>query len=385
MNKLILLGASGSIGRQALDVARREGVTVEGMAVYSSVDFLDEAVRRFSPKFAVVVNPASYRDAKIKLSDTGTRILSGKEAIGEMLAEAEGDTVLNAIVGEAGLRPTVWALEAGKRLALANKESLVCAGEYVMKLASRMGQTILPVDSEHAAIHQCLRAGRREEAAELILTASGGPFFGYSKERLASVTVEETLRHPTWKMGNKITVDSATMMNKGFEMIEAAHLFSFPIEKISAVIHRESVIHSMVRFADNAVIAQMGSPDMRSCIAYALFYPERRPAASPPLDLSRLGKLTFFPPDEETFPLLSLAREAYLAGGVVPAVLNAANEEAVGLFLAKKIPFSAIPDIVSEFVHNYNTVTAPALEEIESASAEVRAVLRGRFGAKRGI
>lgn len=382
MEKLILLGASGSIGRQTLDVAEKNHVAVDGLAVHTSVDYLEEAVRRFSPKFAVVVNSASYRDAKIKLADTKTTLLCGREAIGEMIASSDADTVLNAIVGEAGLRPTVWALEQGRRLALANKESIVCAGEYVMRLAAEKGLPVLPVDSEHAAIHQCLRAGRKGEAAELILTASGGPFFGYTKERLADVTVEDTLRHPTWQMGPKITVDSATLMNKGFEMIEAAHLFSFPMEKISAVVHRESVIHSMVRFADNAVIAQMGTPDMRTCIAYALFYPERRPVSDKPLDFAALGKLSFYAPDENAFPLLRLAREAFLAGGVIPAVLNAANEEAVGLFLSKKIGFTEIADIVSEFVHTYNNVPSPTLTAIEEASAEVRMAVRARFSGR---
>lgn len=381
MDKLILLGSSGSIGTQALDVAARCGIEVEGLTVNTSVDRLQEQVRRFSPQYAVIVDPASYKDAKIKLADTGTTLLCGKDGIGEMLSRAKGDTVLNALVGEAGLRPTIWTLENKKRLCLANKESLVCAGEYVMALAKKQGVEILPVDSEHAAIHQCLRAGAKNEVRELILTASGGPFFGYTAEQLTRVTVEDTLNHPTWKMGKKITVDSATMMNKGFEIIEAAHLFGVPVQNISAVIHRESIIHSMVRFADNAVIAQMGTPDMRTCIAYALFYPERRQADNSPLDLAALGKMTFFAPDEAVFPLLSLAKEAFLQGGVKPAVLNAANEEAVYLFLDRKIAFAEIQDIVLDFVHTYSNVYNPTPEDIEEASRNVREAIRARYSA----
>ncbi len=380
MEKLVLLGASGSIGQQTLDVAAYHGITVEGLTVHTSVKRLDADVRRFVPKYAVVTDETAYREAKVCLADTGVTLLCGKEAIGEMLSYAEADTVLNALVGEAGLRPTVWAIENKKRLALANKESLVCAGEYVMTLAKEKGVEILPVDSEHCAIHQCLRAGERGEVAELILTASGGPFFGYSKEQLSGVTVEDTLNHPTWKMGKKITVDSATMMNKGFELIEAAHLFDMPIDRISAVVHRESIIHSMVRFCDNSVVSQMGMPDMRSCIAYALFYPERRFAGSMPLDLASLGKMTFYAPDCEAFPLLSLAKEAYKMGGVIPAVLNAANEEAVYAFLDGRLPFAEIAHTVSHAVHSYNTGASPTLDDIENASLSTREAIRRMLG-----
>lgn len=380
MEKLILLGSSGSIGTQALDVCERYGVAVEALTVNTNIDLLNLQVRKFMPKYAVVADENAYKEAKIRLADTAVTLSCGKEAIGEMLSYAEGDTVLNALVGEAGLRPTVWALETGKRLALANKESLVCAGELVMALAREKGVEILPVDSEHCAIHQCLRAGERGEARELIVTASGGPFFGYTKEQLLQVTVEDTLNHPTWKMGKKITVDSATMMNKGFELIEAAHLFGFPMENISAVVHRESIIHSMVRFEDNAVIAQMGLPDMRSCIAYALFYPHRRYTGGEALNLAALGKMTFYEPDTQVFPLLSLAKEAYAMGGVIPAVLNAANEEAVYLFLSGKLAFSEIGHTVSHYVHTHNNMEAPTLEDIENASLTVRTAIRESLG-----
>lgn len=382
MEKLIILGSSGSIGTQALDVAKRYSIPVDAVSVNTSVKALDEQVRDFSPKYAVVASEDAYKEAKILLADTSVKLFCGKEGIAEVLSRSDADTVLNALVGEAGLRPTVWTLENGKRLALANKESLVCAGDIVMKLAAAKGVEILPVDSEHCAIHQCLRAGARDEAKELILTASGGPFFGYSEEALQTVTPEDTLKHPTWKMGQKITVDSATLMNKGFELIEAAHLFGFDMDDISAVVHRESIIHSMVRFADNSVIAQMGNPDMRSCIAYALFYPERRFTGGAPLDLVSLGKMTFFEPDTKTFPLLSLAKEVHKAGGLLPAVLNAANEEAVYAFLAKKIGFADIGYIVSDFVHSYENKAAPTLDEIENASQTVRRKIRERLAQK---
>ena len=376
INKLILLGSSGSIGTQTLDVAARYGIPVEALTVNTSTAVLEEQVRRFAPRYAVVVDEKAYADAKLRLADTDVILLSGKEAIGEMLSLAEGDTVLNALVGESGLRPTVWTLENGKRLCLANKESLVCAGELVMALAKEKGIDILPVDSEHCAIHQCLRAGSRGEAKELIVTASGGPFFGYSKEQLERVTVADTLNHPTWKMGKKITVDSATLMNKGFELIEAAHLFGFSMEDITAVVHRESIIHSMVRFEDDSVIAQMSIPDMRHCIAYALFYPRRRNTGGERLDLAKLGKMTFFEPDVDTFPLLALAKEAHAMGGVIPAVLNAANEEAVYAFLDGKMGFADIGHTVSHYVHTYKNTEALTLDAIEQASLSVREEIR---------
>jgi len=382
MKKLLLLGSSGSIGTQALDVCERHGVSVGGLSVHQNTALLEEEVRRFSPEFAVVVNEASYRDAKLRLKDTNVKLLSGKEGIGEMIALSDADTVLNAIVGEAGLRPTVWTLAHKKRLALANKESLVCAGEIVMKMAKDNGEEIMPVDSEHAAIHECLRAGEKHEVEELIVTASGGPFFGYTKEAMRSVTREMALSHPTWKMGQKITVDSATLMNKGFELIEAAHLFSLPMERITPIIHRESIIHSMVRFCDGSIIGQMGNPDMRHPIAYALFYPERRAVGTRPLDFSALGKMTFYAPDYEAFPLLSLAKEAFTAGGVSPAVLNAANEEAVWAFLDGRIRFSDIADIVTGAVHTHKEAGPVTLEAIERASAETRGEIRERLASQ---
>lgn len=380
MEKLLVLGSSGSIGTQALDVCSRYNIPLDGISVNTRVDILEEQVRKFSPKYAVIVNEASYRDSKIRLADTKTKLLSGKEGIGEMISASDADTVLNAIVGEAGLRPTIWTLENKKRLALANKESLVCAGDIVMAMARENGEEIMPVDSEHCAIHECMRSGKREEIDELLITASGGPFFGYTKEQMKSVTREDALKHPTWAMGQKITIDSATMMNKGFELIEAAHLFSIPMEKITPVVHRESIIHSMVRFCDGSIVAQLGNPDMRHCIAYALFYPERRGVGTKPLDFATLGKMTFFEPDYEAFPLLSLAKKAFSLGGTAPAVLNAANEEAVWAFLDRRIHFSQIADIVAEALHTYTVVENVTLEAIEAASENTRMAIREALG-----
>lgn len=379
MNKVLILGSSGSIGTQALDVSARYQVPVDGLSVNTRVDLLEEQVRKFSPKYAVIVNEASYKAAKIALADTNTKLFAGKEGIGEMIAASDADSVLNAIVGEAGLRPTIWTLEAKKRLALANKESLVCAGDIVMAMARANGQEIMPVDSEHCAIHECLRSGSRDEVDELLITASGGPFFGYTKEEMRSVTREMALKHPTWQMGQKITIDSSTLMNKGFELIEAAHLFGIPMDKITPIVHRESIIHSMVRFTDGSIVAQLGNPDMRHCIAYALFYPERRAVGTKPLDFAALGKMTFYEPDYEAFSLLSLAKKAFSLGGVAPAVLNAANEEAVWAFLDRRIAFYEIADIVAEALHTYTVVENVTLEAIEAASRETREAIRAKL------
>lgn len=380
MEKLVILGASGSIGTQALDVATRYKITVDGLSAHSRVELLEDAVRRFKPRYAVLTDESAYSRARLALSDTSVTLFCGKEGIGEMLAASDADTVLNAIVGEAGLRPTVWTLSEKKRLALANKESLVCAGDIVMAMARENGDEIMPVDSEHCAIHECLRSGGKDEVDELLVTASGGPFFGYSREQMRSVTREEALAHPTWSMGQKITIDSATMMNKGFELIEAAHLFGVPMDRITPIVHRESIIHSMVRFTDGSVVAQLGNPDMRHCIAYALFYPERRAVGTKPLDFAALGKMTFFAPDYEAFPLLSLAKEAFSRGGTAPAVLNAANEEAVYAFLGGKISFYEIADIVQDALHTHTVVQNATLDDIEAASRHTRAAIRESIG-----
>lgn len=373
-----VLGSTGSVGEQAVDVARRTGAKINALCAGKNARRVEEQVREFHVPVCAMADEAAARDLRERLADTSVRVLSGMDGICELIAEphAEDEVVLNSIIGEAGLRPTLAVLSAGKRLALANKESLVCAGEIVMKLAEQKGQTILPVDSEHSAIFQCLRAGDPKRIKKILLTASGGPFYGYSKDRLADITVERALAHPTWKMGAKITIDSATLMNKGFEVIEAVHLFGVTPQQVEVLVHRESIIHSAVEYTDNSVIAQMSVPDMRLCVQYALTHPARAEAVIPELDLFQAGKLTFARPDTETFPLLALARSAIASGGAVPAVLNAANEVAVAAFLEKRLTFTGIAEVVTETVERLRTSASRAqtVEEIFAFDANARAV-----------
>jgi len=343
---IAVLGATGSVGTQALDVARQRGYRVDLISAHRSADAMERLAREFSPAVAVMTDEAAAADLRLRLADTPTRVVGGEDGLAEAIAQSRAETVVHSILGAAGLRPTLAALDAGKRLALANKESLVIAGDVVMARAARAGVEILPVDSEHCAIFQSLKSGKREEVKRLILTASGGPFFGYSREQLAGVSAADTLRHPTWRMGKKITVDSATLMNKGFEIIEAAHLFSVEADRVEVVVHRESILHSAVEYIDNTVIGEFSVPDMRMCVQYAVDYPARRPSAGAALDLISLGRMTFFAPDTEAFPLLSLARRASLLGGGMGAVLNAADECAVEAFLRDKLTFLGISDCV---------------------------------------
>ena len=352
--KIAILGSTGSIGRQALDIARRYSLTVEALAANLDIKTLEEQIREFSPKYVSLVDEKAASELKVIVADTPTKIFAGKNASCEMITHLECDSVLNSVVGTAGLLPTLTAVECKKNIALANKETLVTAGELVMSKIRENGVSILPVDSEHCAVHQCLRAGKKSEVARLILTASGGPFFGRSREELSGVTVGDALNHPTWSMGKKITIDSATLMNKGFEVIEAAHLFGMSASDIDVVVHRESVVHSMVAYKDGSVIAQMGVPDMRTCISYALFDTKHMENVSEIPDFSKIAKLTFASPDEKTFTLLPLARYAFDAGGTLAAMLNAANDKAVALFLENKIKFTDIMDLVSETVHKYS-------------------------------
>ena len=352
--KIAILGSTGSIGRQALDIARRYSLTVEALAANLDIKTLEEQIREFSPKYVSLVDEKAASELKVIVADTPTKIFAGKNASCEMITHLECDSVLNSVVGTAGLLPTLTAVECKKNIALANKETLVTAGELVMSKIRENGVSILPVDSEHCAVHQCLRAGKKSEVARLILTASGGPFFGRSREELSGVTVGDALNHPTWSMGKKITIDSATLMNKGFEVIEAAHLFGMSASDIDVVVHRESVVHSMVAYKDGSVIAQMGVPDMRTCISYALFDTNHMENVSEIPDFSKIAKLTFASPDEKTFTLLPLARYAFDAGGTLAAMLNAANDKAVALFLENKIKFTDIMDLVSETVHKYS-------------------------------
>ncbi len=384
---LIVLGSTGSVGTQALDVARAHGIRVRGVTAHRRVDAVEAQVRAFAPDFAVMTDPASAAELRTRLADTNTCVLAGFEGITHMLHTVTTDNPLgvvveNSILGSAGLLPTLETLRAGHKLALANKESLVVGGELVMPLARETGATILPVDSEHCAIFQCLRAGAPSEISRILLTASGGPFFGYTKEQLTAVTKAMTLAHPTWRMGEKITVDSATLMNKGFELIEAVHLFGVRPEQVEVVVHRESMIHSMVEYVDHSIIAQLSVPDMRHCVQYALTHPRRLPAGDtlPPADLFALGKLTFARPDGEAFPLLPLAADCIRRGGAIPAVLNAADEVVADAFLQEKISFSAIPELIARTVDDLSGLSsAHTYEDIMAADSLARATARGHL------
>ena len=365
MKTISLLGSTGSIGRQSLEVISSLGWGVAALTANRNVELLEAQCRRYRPRLAVCMDLAAAETLKIKLADTEVRVLSGMEGLLEA-AVTEADVV--------GLRPTLAALTLGRRVALANKETLVCAGELVMATAKAHGAQLLPVDSEHSAIFQCLQGCRdRGEVKRLILTASGGPFFGRTRAEMEAMTVSDALKHPNWSMGAKITVDSATMMNKGLEVIEAMRLYELPLEKISVVIHRESIIHSLVEYCDNAILAQLGTPDMRLPIQYALTWPERTPGPAAPLDLLCCKDLTFRAPDEENFPCLALAKGAAAIGGTATAVLNGANEVAVGKFLTGEVGFMDIPRLVERAMNAVRPVQAPSLDDILAADTEARA------------
>ncbi len=370
---LSILGSSGSIGRQTLDVAAACGHEVAAITVNRSVPMAEEQARQFRPKLAVAVDEDAAADLRVRLADTGVKVLSGREGLLEAASLPEADTVVTAIVGVAGLEPTLAAIDAGKRIALANKETLVCAGELVMARAEERGAEIVPVDSEHSAIFQCLQGCRnRGEVRRLILTASGGPFYGKSCEELSLVRKEQALKHPNWAMGAKITIDSATLMNKGLEFIEAMRLYAVPPDKIQIVIHRESIVHSLVEFEDGAILGQLGSADMRLPIQYALTWPERAPGPAKPLDLLSCPPLTFQRPDPDTFRCLGLALECARRGGASTAILNGANEAAVGLFLEDKIGFLDIPRLVEAALNRAPALDSPGLDEILEADRAAR-------------
>ena len=358
-----VLGSTGSVGTQALEVIAHNGIAVDFLTARSNVSLAEAQVRRFSPRVMVMVSEDAARDLRTRVADTKTKVLSSENAILETVEKSTVKTVIHSILGEAGLSPLSACIESGKTVGLANKESLVIGGDILLDRARECGARIIPVDSEHSAIFQCLDGKDKNEIRSILLTASGGPFYGYSKEKLRTVTKAQTLAHPTWKMGEKITVDSATLMNKGFEVIEAVRLFGVKPEQIRVVVHRESIIHSAVEYIDSAVIAQMGVPDMRLCVQYALSYPRRAVGLTAPLSLSKIGTLTFGEPDTDAFPLLALAYRAITLGGGVPAVLNAANEVAVDAFLKERIGFCDISRIVTE--------TVTALEEAKCAQTLV--------------
>ncbi|MDR3728810.1 MAG: 1-deoxy-D-xylulose-5-phosphate reductoisomerase [Oscillospiraceae bacterium] len=375
--RISVLGSTGSIGRQTLDVVREMGLQVEALTACRSVDLLEEQTRQFRPRLVAVYDPEAAEEFRQRVKDLPVRVLSGTEGLMAAATLAQADTVVTAVVGMVGLRPTLAAIEVGKRIALANKETLVCAGELVMEAAQRHRAEIVPVDSEHSAIFQCLQGcSDRREIRRLVLTCSGGPFFGRKKADLQSVTRKDALQHPNWKMGAKITVDCATLMNKGLEVIEAMRLYHLPLEQVEVVIHRQSVIHSLVEFRDGALLAQLGTPDMRLPIRYSLTWPRRAESPLEPLDLLHCPPLTFAQPDREAFPCLALAEEAAREGGTACAVLNGANEAAVALFLQDQIGFLEIPQLVAAARAAVPVKQNPVLEDILEADRLAREAVR---------
>lgn len=370
--KVMILGSTGSVGTQTIDAVISEKDSVIGIAANSDTVKLEKQIRELSPLFCAVTDPEAAKRLKIAVGDTNTEIISGYDAMCEAVGEYECDIVFNSISGKNGLLPTLAALRSGKTLALANKESMVCAGQIVNDTAKKYGGKILPVDSEHCAIFQCLQNGKADEVQRILLTASGGPFFGYSKEQLEKVTLEDALKHPTWNMGKKITIDSATLANKGLEIIEAVYLFGVSAEMIEVLVHRESIIHSMVEYKDNGVIAQLGVPDMRYPAKFALTYPDKTEGLVGRLDLTKLCTLSFYKPDTEAFPHLSLARKAAGEGGVMPCAFNAANEAAVDLFLKRKISFGEIYISTLYGYSKVNNVPDPTLDDVFYADKVAR-------------
>ena len=380
MTKTItILGSTGSIGRQTLSVADELGLRVAALTAERNVELLEAQCRQYRPELAVLTDEAAAEELKVRLADMNIRVLAGAEALCEAAALPEADTVVVAVCGFAALRPTLTAIHEKKRIALANKETMVCAGQIMQAAAWESGAEIIPVDSEHSAIFQCLMGCRdRAEVKRLILTCSGGPFFGKTREELVCMTKSDALRHPNWKMGAKITVDCATLMNKGLELIEAMRLYDLPLLKVEAVIHRQSVVHSLVEFVDGAVLAQLGVPDMRIPIGLAMTYPNRAHNPAPALDLLTCGPLTFDAIDETAFPCFVLAKQAAQLGGTACTALNAANEEAVGLFLQDKIGFYDIADAV-EAALRLPVVQEPSLADIFEADRLARIHTRERF------
>ena len=381
MQYVSVLGSTGSIGRQSLDIiGRMPEVKVAALTAGSSVDRMAEQCRQFRPRLAVMATEDAAAQLTALIADLDTKVLWGDEGLIAAATIPEVDCVITAVVGMLGLKPTLAAIRAGKRIGLANKETLVCAGELVMAEAKKYGAEIIPVDSEHSAIFQCLMgAGDKREVERILLTCSGGPFFGMTKEQLRTVTKADALKHPNWKMGAKITIDCATLMNKGLEVIEAMRLYDLPLEQVDVLIHRQSIVHSLVEFVDGAVMAQLGAPDMRLPIQLALTYPERQICPVDKLDLTKCGALSFCEPDMEAFPCLALARKCAKLGGTACPVMNGANEEAVALFLADKIGFYDIYELVAGAVDHVPFIQNPTLEEILAADRMAREYVRNQL------
>ncbi|MCQ2163519.1 MAG: 1-deoxy-D-xylulose-5-phosphate reductoisomerase [Bacteroidales bacterium] len=370
--RIAILGSTGSIGKQTLDVVRehRDLFDVELLVCRSNWELMAEQAREFDVNAVVISDKTHYRSLQDALEDSDTKVFAGMDSACDLVAGDNIDVVVASIVGFSGLEPTLSAIKAGKVIALANKETLVAAGAIVMDLAERMGAPILPVDSEHSAIFQCLLSAQGNKIEKIHLTASGGPFRTWEKSRIETATKAMALKHPNWDMGAKITIDSATMMNKGFEVIEARWLFDMPVERINVVVHPESIIHSMIEFEDGAVIAQMANPDMREPIQLALGFPERLPLANEKLDFAKLGSISFFSPDLDKFPALGLAFKAMERGGNIPCVMNAANEAAVAAYLRDRIPFYGISDVIGECMERFSFIEKPTLEDIFSTNEE---------------
>lgn len=377
MKNIVILGSTGSIGTQTIDILDSIEAQVCAISVNTNIQRAEQQARALHPSLVAVYNEEKAKELKTKLADTDIRVVSGMDGLIEAATLPEADVVVTAVVGMVGLLPTMAAIEAGKAIALANKETLVCAGQIVMRAAREKGVPILPVDSEHSAIFQCLQGAAGNRINRILLTASGGPFFGMSREQMRHVTKEQALHHPNWSMGAKITIDSASMMNKGLELIEAMWLYDVEPDDIDIVVHRESIVHSAVEFEDGSVIAQMGNPDMRLPIQYALTYPERVPCKVPPLDLPRRHNLTFFAPDEEAFPTLGLARRAAAARGNLGAIMNGANEAAVELFLHDKIPFYRIPELVQAAMDNVEYLPEITIEDVLASDRAAREIVKG--------
>ena len=380
MKKIGILGSTGSIGTQTLEIVRSNpDLQVIALAAGSNVSLMEQQVREFHPMLAVMGSEEAATDLKNRIADTDTRVSAGMEGMLELAILPQMEVLVTAIVGMIGIRPTIAAIKAGKTIALANKETLVTAGHIIMPLAKEKGVSILPVDSEHSAIFQSMHGENRERVSKILLTASGGPFRGKKTEELQNITVEDALKHPNWSMGRKITVDSATLVNKGLEVMEAKWLFDVEPEQIQVVVHPQSIIHSMVEYVDGGIMAQLGMPDMKLPIQYALFYPDRRPMDGRRVDFFALKSISFEEPDVKTFRGLQLAYDAIAAGGSMPTVFNAANEKAVGLFLDKKIRFLAIYDLIQGAMEQHKVIANPTVDEILEAEAQAHAYISGKL------
>ncbi len=382
MKRIAILGSTGSIGTQTLDVVRNnaEELQVVALAAGSSAAKMEEQIREFQPLIAAMWTEEAAADLRDRVADLNVKVVAGMEGLLEIAVMPESDVLVTAIVGMIGIRPTIAAIESGKDIALANKETLVTAGHIIMPLAEKCGVSILPVDSEHSAIFQSLNGEPKDKIEKILLTASGGPFRGRTREQLTNIQVEDALKHPNWAMGRKITIDSSTLVNKGLEVMEAKWLFGVDLDRIQVVVHPQSIIHSAVQYVDGAIIAQLGVPDMKLPIQYALFYPDRKPMHNDRVDFFKLGSMTFEAPDTENFPGLALAYKAATLGGSVPTVYNAANEKAVALFLDRKIKYLQIPELIGRAMEAHKAVVNPTVDQILAAEAEAYEYIDGVIG-----